>query len=745
MIQKEYLPLLKQTKAAIEAFAENPTKKDFDEEPKLTWITILAAITGDTDLENGIEKDFYVLTKLIEEEEKEKLFETTPANISQLVEAMETGKLSQAQARERMAKYFQSLRKVYIQPKFELPQIPQTQQINTREVTIKALEANPATERQEVEKAVNVFQSINNKARIGIIIASNLANPASSLNESLFPENNIAVANQFNKYKQELTRYKNILVSGGVPKEIVDQVIPTETILLHSQYEIFSIPPNQDAIGIERSETLKNTNISNAIHTTTPAEVEKYQTVDPNILRKSGFSDNLATYVATFGNRTAIAIADKKIRESDPDVADAADLHRRKISSVTIRALSIRGTSSARLNRIAKILDRFESHYSPEVARILIIQSGTLSSTEVAALSQGTYIPQVRGFRRILLDVSQQFLGNPAADRVRGLISEKKEKIISGIESKVVGFAGRKSKGILSTLAIKASALIASKAGVIGAIGGGAIGSVFGPVGLVVGASIGAAAGGITFGAQAAGLVALGGFVTTSVIASIAVPLAIIFVLVPLFVALTLFIINSGAYVVPGGEALVGGNFGTLPTGCPAQMWPLSTNRGETYTVTQGPGGGVSHGPPNYPYQEAIDIGPTNDLGRKASVIITHPGIVKVAGVDEYGGNYVEVIDTCGGNFRTSYAHMLNLAVKVGDTVKEGSLVGQIGNTGFATNIHVHYSFLNADPGKFNGTLKSDPNRQKYPPPFMVTPYIPKTVPQFCVISQEKACRVDVP
>lgn len=204
------------------------------------------------------------------------------------------------------------------------------------------------------------------------------------------------------------------------------------------------------------------------------------------------------------------------------------------------------------------------------------------------------------------------------------------------------------------------------------------------------------------------------------------------------------------------------GNLPVCPTGCPAEMWPVTTDDGSKYYIRQGPGGKASHGPPAtvpvvdplthkrtgerkpVPYLEAIDITPQGGNAKNGLILITHPGVVKVAQVDNYGGNFVEVLDTCsggGGTFRTMYVHMRPpLQVKTGDTVGVGTVVGKIGMTGYATGIHLHYEFL-----KPNGYVRADPSRKV--PPFMTIPYIPKDVPQFCLQdpAAEVHCNVDIP
>lgn len=56
-------------------------------------------------------------------------------------------------------------------------------------------------------------------------------------------------------------------------------------------------------------------------------------------------------------------------------------------------------------------------------------------------------------------------------------------------------------------------------------------------------------------------------------------------------------------------------------------------------------------------------------------------------------GNYIiiEHEDYNGGSLRTLYAHLNTMLVRVGDTVKEGTLIGYTGQTGNVTGPHLHY------------------------------------------------------
>jgi len=87
----------------------------------------------------------------------------------------------------------------------------------------------------------------------------------------------------------------------------------------------------------------------------------------------------------------------------------------------------------------------------------------------------------------------------------------------------------------------------------------------------------------------------------------------------------------------------------------------------------------------------------------KTKVLSSNAGRVVLAKNLFNGGNMV-IIDHGLGIF-TSYAHLSSFAVKVGDTVKSGQHLGQIGATGRATGPHLHWGVriheLFVDPAEF--------------------------------------------
>ncbi|WNJ20415.1 M23 family metallopeptidase [Pontibacter sp. G13] len=82
---------------------------------------------------------------------------------------------------------------------------------------------------------------------------------------------------------------------------------------------------------------------------------------------------------------------------------------------------------------------------------------------------------------------------------------------------------------------------------------------------------------------------------------------------------------------------------------------------------------------------------------RGTPVYATADGIVNKANMDRgvgYG-RYVSINHgenpVFEGTYETLYAHLSKLAVKPGQRVEKGQLIGYVGNTGRSTNPHLHY------------------------------------------------------
>lgn len=103
-------------------------------------------------------------------------------------------------------------------------------------------------------------------------------------------------------------------------------------------------------------------------------------------------------------------------------------------------------------------------------------------------------------------------------------------------------------------------------------------------------------------------------------------------------------------------------------------VWPI----GGVVTSEYGPRWGSFH--------PGIDIAGPNG----GPIVAAKSGVVIYAAFNDGGyGNYV-IIDH-GDGFVTAYAHQSRLAVKEGQSVSQGQVVGYEGSTGFSTGPHLHF------------------------------------------------------
>lgn len=93
------------------------------------------------------------------------------------------------------------------------------------------------------------------------------------------------------------------------------------------------------------------------------------------------------------------------------------------------------------------------------------------------------------------------------------------------------------------------------------------------------------------------------------------------------------------------------------------------------------------------PSSRAVDWNRLDDVGDP--VVASAPGTVSVASYGSTGyGNWVRVAHAGGES--TIYAHLQSLAVKVGQTVDQGSLLGAVGTSGNSTGPHLHFEERNS-------------------------------------------------
>ncbi|MEI4831183.1 SH3 domain-containing protein [Bacillus sp. FJAT-53711] len=89
-----------------------------------------------------------------------------------------------------------------------------------------------------------------------------------------------------------------------------------------------------------------------------------------------------------------------------------------------------------------------------------------------------------------------------------------------------------------------------------------------------------------------------------------------------------------------------------------------------------------------------VDFAATGNVPIQAAA----PGTVVKSYYSTSYGNVVFVAHYINGNlYTTVYAHMSNRAVKVGDKVATGQLLGYMGNTGHSTGQHLHFELHNGE------------------------------------------------
>ncbi len=111
-------------------------------------------------------------------------------------------------------------------------------------------------------------------------------------------------------------------------------------------------------------------------------------------------------------------------------------------------------------------------------------------------------------------------------------------------------------------------------------------------------------------------------------------------------------------------------------------IWPAQGWLSDRFGVRSDPFTG-EHG-----YHQGLDI--SADKGQP--VFATADGLVESA---SYNGDYGNmVVLKHGFDLTTRYGHMSGFAVKVGQKVKRGTVIGFVGATGRATGAHVHYEIL---------------------------------------------------
>jgi murein DD-endopeptidase MepM/ murein hydrolase activator NlpD len=105
--------------------------------------------------------------------------------------------------------------------------------------------------------------------------------------------------------------------------------------------------------------------------------------------------------------------------------------------------------------------------------------------------------------------------------------------------------------------------------------------------------------------------------------------------------------------------------------------WPLSGFRITTYFGGRGA---------FQRYHTGIDLAAPHGT----PIVAAKSGQVQVAGWSSFGYGFHVVLDH-GGGVETLYAHMSRIAVRAGEWVEAGEVIGYVGSTGWSTGPHLHF------------------------------------------------------
>ena len=142
----------------------------------------------------------------------------------------------------------------------------------------------------------------------------------------------------------------------------------------------------------------------------------------------------------------------------------------------------------------------------------------------------------------------------------------------------------------------------------------------------------------------------------------------------------------------------IGGTWsGDVPVGVGSWVWPTNV----PYTI--GSGFGYRWGK----LHEGLDIGGT---GYGSPIKAANNGVVVQSGHTGTNGNYI-VIKHANG-YHTMYAHMATRYKGVGETVYAGDVIGLMGDTGFATGVHLHFAIYDGMP--YRGGVPLNPFKTVY-------------------------------
>jgi murein DD-endopeptidase MepM/ murein hydrolase activator NlpD len=120
--------------------------------------------------------------------------------------------------------------------------------------------------------------------------------------------------------------------------------------------------------------------------------------------------------------------------------------------------------------------------------------------------------------------------------------------------------------------------------------------------------------------------------------------------------------------------------------------WPVSTVR-----VNRG------FAPANAPHHQGVDLGGT----RGTPILAAHEGVVVYTGRHFHGYGNMVIVEY-DKEWATLYAHLNRITAREGQHVQPGETLGQMGRSGHATGVHLHFELMHhrqpVNPLPFLGT-----------------------------------------
>lgn len=163
-------------------------------------------------------------------------------------------------------------------------------------------------------------------------------------------------------------------------------------------------------------------------------------------------------------------------------------------------------------------------------------------------------------------------------------------------------------------------------------------------------------------------------------------------------------------------------SIGALAAALVIPIGAVATDTGGVGTGGVGPAAGssgVGDGDGSFPVRGKVTYGDGLGAGRghqgqdllaacAKPVVAAQPGRVQLKDYEANGaGNYV-VVDGKGALEDTVYMHMQSAAVRKGQRVSAGQLIGRVGTTGSSTACHLHFEIWGGS-GWYDGGQPLDP------------------------------------